>query len=479
MSAKKGRRAKVLKVPQDENPKDSSLDNVDSPDLSAIEKVSFLEGLQLNYGNPLHSTAMEEDLNQLEDGPANKEKAGRTDIPQTLKTAVKQRGSAVKRKETERDEEEEEKKKRRRKLKTGKVQASLEKAGEAKKKNKTPQGERAKLDVERKESDQSPILQEDQQATQPAGRLKHLVVKKPKRKEKSAGWTSAVRQRKNQHMKNGKKTESESGSGKSSDSLSHEESDPGTTKRGRKYILSSDEEVVDEDISWNPSPKKAKVRSLDRIRQSSSDTAKSRKLSSGSASAKAEKTNTDKQRRKRRGRQGGTELEVLLDAFLDFCEQYRESVESKAVKQSIYYFSSNVKEQLLEKISSYKEIRALKRENAKVGSLIRTKTQRLLDAKYELMRAEKQQWLLQKEKAELELRLADLRQSQAFLHDISELNRQYLGFRHKHPKEKETYGASSLAALLWETKHIHSTDHQLRDINNRLEKRLRETETLK
>lgn len=46
--------------------------------------------------------------------------------------------------------------------------------------------------------------------------------------------------------------------------------------------------------------------------------------------------------------------------------------------------------------------------------------------------------MLQKEKAELELRLSDLRRGQAFLHDIRELNRQYLDFRHKHPREKET-----------------------------------------
>lgn len=46
--------------------------------------------------------------------------------------------------------------------------------------------------------------------------------------------------------------------------------------------------------------------------------------------------------------------------------------------------------------------------------------------------------MLEKEKAELQQRLADLRQSQAFLHDIRELNRQYLDYRQKHPNEKET-----------------------------------------
>lgn len=52
-------------------------------------------------GNPLHSTAMEEDLNVL-----GKEQM-KKDIPPTLKTTDKQRGTAVKRKETERDDENE------------------------------------------------------------------------------------------------------------------------------------------------------------------------------------------------------------------------------------------------------------------------------------------------------------------------------------------------------------------------------------
>lgn len=99
-------------------------------------------------------------------------------------------------------------------------------------------------------------------------------------------------------------------------------------------------------------------------------------------------------------------------------------------------------------------------------------------------RAERQEWLLQKEKVELQHRLTNLRQGQAFLCDVIELNRLYLDYQHKHPTEKEMvlthnptlninvtdsreylnarrsnslfffmqYGASSLPALLLETK---------------------------
>ncbi|KAM9356782.1 uncharacterized protein cenpu [Symphorus nematophorus] len=465
MSAKKRRGAKVL---QHEPQKGSSVD-VDSPDLSAIERASFLEGLQAHDGNPLHSTALEEDLNVLEDGRMNKGKAGGKDIPQTLKTTGKQRGAAVKRKETERDEEEEEEKKRSRKSSGGKVKARPENQGETKKKSGASAGERAELHVERKESDPSA-----KQPAPTAGKLKKLVGKKPA-KVRRAGQTSAARPVKNQPMKKGKKKESESGSANSRDAQSVEESDTDTAEQRRKRVLSSDQEAVDEDASLSPSPKKARLNSLVRTRKSSSDRTKTRTSSSGSASAESEKANKDKKMRKRLGGQGATEFDVVLDAFLDFCEQYRESVESKAVKQSIDSFSSNVKEQLLEKISSHKALKALKRENAKVGSLIRKKRQRLLDAKHELMRAERQMWLLQKEKTELKLRLSDLRRGQAFLHDFRELNRQYLDYRHKHPKEKETYGASSLPVLLLEAKHIQTAEHQLRRINNRLENRLKKS----
>ncbi|XP_073343529.1 uncharacterized protein cenpu isoform X2 [Pagrus major] len=383
MSTKKGRAAKLRKEPQHDAEKQSRISNMDSPDLSAINKVSFLEGLQQNYDKPLHSTALEEDLNVPEEEErVNKGKAMRKDTA----------------------EKEEEKKKKKRS--TG-------------------------------------------------GKVKASPLKKQQRKKSV-------------------KRERESRSVKSTD-LQSQESDIDTTQQKRRRVLSSDEEVVDEDTSWNPSPKKAKVLSLGRTRKSSSNRSKSRKSSSGSTSADAEKAHTDKQRR--RGHQGGTQLEVVLDAFLDFCEQYRDSVESTAVKQSIDSFSSNVREQLSEKISSHKNLKVLKRENAKVGSLIRQKTQKLLDAKYELMRAEREVQLLLKEKDELKLRSSDLRRGQAFLHDIRGLNRQYLDYRHKHPKEKETYGASSLPALLLEAKHIQSAEHQMRGINNQLEKRLKEDGT--
>ncbi|XP_056267087.1 centromere protein U-like isoform X2 [Pseudoliparis swirei] len=364
MSAKKGRRAQMLTKPQQESQK-GAFNDMDSPDLSSIDRASFLEGLQQNYGNPLHSTAMEDDLKVPELSRMNGAKAGKKEVPQTAKTSVVQRGAAVKRKETEQDEEEEEE-------------------------------------------------------------------EEEKMKKRSRRMTGGTRPGDNQQTKEGKKRGSETGSGKSSDAA------PKKPDAAQKRVLSSDEEEGDEDRSWKPSPKKATALRLGRSRKSSSKGPKTRTSSSGSAPAEPEEASREKQRRSRHDGGRGTESEVVLDAFLEFCDQYRESVESKAVKLAIDSFSSNVKEQLLEKISNSKEFKVLKRDNAKVAASIRTKTQRLLDAKYELMRAERETWLMQKDKAELKVRLADLRRGQAFLQDFRELSRRYLDYRHKHPKEKET-----------------------------------------
>ncbi|XP_061541672.1 centromere protein U [Phycodurus eques] len=341
MSTRKGRGAKVVPAKPVGNQKTSPLD---SDNQSTIDSAIFIEGLQQENGNPLHSTAIEEDLN----APV---------IAQTTKTGVgKNLTETVK--ET---------------VKTRPLKKDQAKIGKAK-------------------SD----LASDSKA--------------------------------------------ESASGPSS-------------KKNRKEVLSSDDDT-DEDTSWKPSPKKAKMLSLGRTKNKSTD-----------------KVETEKKKRQQSPR--GTESEVVLEAFLDFCDEYRDSVESRAVQQSIDCFSDNVKEQLLEKIAAYKELKVLKRENAKVCSTLRAKTQRLLDAKDELISAERQLGLLHNEKADLELRLRDLRRSRAFLRDIRDLNKVYLDYRRAHPKERETYGVSSLAALLLETEHIQGAERQLRLINNKLEEKLR------
>ncbi|KAM4555081.1 uncharacterized protein cenpu isoform 2-T4 [Odontesthes bonariensis] len=429
---------------------------MDSPNLSAIDKASFMEGLQLNHSDPLHSTAVEEDLNVFDDGQMDTGTAGRGNVPNTLRTAGKRRGAALKRKGTEEGEKKEVVRR-----------STVEKAKT--RTDKRMSEKQADVEVEKERSVRSAVPQKSSHPALTANR--RLVGKKP------AWKMSAAKPVKSQQVEKVMRTESESDIGKT-DGQSEEESDSCTDQRRRSRVLSSDEEV-DEDTSWNPSPKRSKMPSFERTQKSSSDRAKSTKSSSGSTSGEPKTAGADKGSRKSYGGRGGTELEVVLDALLGFSDQYRESVESTALKQSIDCFSKNVKDQLLEKISSYKELRVLKRENTKVASLIRTKTQRLLNAKHELMSAERQAWLLQKEKAELQNRLSDLRRGQAFLRDIRGLSSQYLDHRRKNPTEKETYGAPSLPALLLETKLLQDLELQPRGVNNRPEKRHKKNGTQK
>uniref|UniRef100_A0A1A7XDG9 Centromere protein U n=2 Tax=Iconisemion striatum TaxID=60296 RepID=A0A1A7XDG9_9TELE len=335
MSARKRGRAKALSGPQDQN-------QVGSPDLSAIDTASFMEGLHFNHGKPLHSTALEEELDLQEE---DKRTPQRRDIP----TIMGRRGRAV-------EEMEEE-------------------------------STRAKRKTRPAES----LQQED--------------------KEREAG--------------------------------SEKELESGAARQSCEGVLTSDEEGDKEDI-WEPNAKKTTVPGLGGPRKSSS----------GSTPTE-DKTSRGRQKSRTVGRRG-THFQVVLEAFLGFCDQYSESVESAAVRQSIHCFSDKVREHLLEQISSSEKLQTVKRENTKVGSLIRNKTQRLLDAKRELMRAERQLWLLQKEETGLKQKLADLKQGQAFLHHIRSLHSHYL----EHRADKETYGASSLAALLLETTLVQEVDQQ-------------------
>ncbi|KAJ3587385.1 hypothetical protein NHX12_010983 [Muraenolepis orangiensis] len=168
----------------------------------------------------------------------------------------------------------------------------------------------------------------------------------------------------------------------------------------------------------------------------------------------------------------GPESSSVLDSFLSLCNAYKESVESKGVGRAIDAFYSKLEEQLTEMITTSKELRVVKRDNARVNLLIKKKRHKLLEAKYELVRAKQQVGALQKEELETGRRLADLRRGRTFLHGIRDLHTQYLAHRRAHPTEIEQYGASSLPALLLETKSVLRAEDNLHKINKRLEDNL-------
>ncbi|XP_077466177.1 uncharacterized protein cenpu isoform X2 [Stigmatopora argus] len=350
MSTRKGRRAKMVPVAPVGNQKISLEPGNQSSSIDGA--TSFIQGLQQQNGNCMHSTAVEEDLNTSQNNQTVKRKVG-----DTLR-------------------------------KKNDVKASPLKNEQAKMQKSVPTRKRA-------------ISSEDKSDSE---------FKSKKRQNRLLT---------------------------SDDDTDHDESWKPSPKKGQRQnrLLISDDDT-DHDASWKPGPKKGQNSSVKRI---------------------PTKLSTDKvvrDRKKRERPQGETELDVVLATFLDFCEEYRDSVETNAIKQTIDYFSNNVKEQLLEKIALFKELNVLKRKNAKVCSKIRTNTHKLLDAKKELIRAERQVGLLQKEKTDMEVRIQDLQVSQTFLRDITELNKAYLDYRSAHPEEEETYDVTSLPALLLETKHV-------------------------
>ncbi|XP_076025848.1 uncharacterized protein cenpu isoform X2 [Genypterus blacodes] len=451
MRANKGRGAKMVTAPPEER---QVKDRRRAPPVDLLESasLSFLQGLQKNDGNRLHSTAIDEDLILSEDGGMNR---GRRGIPEKAKaTTMKQRRAAVKRKDKETNEEDE---KRGKKSNEERMKARPEKGGEME--SKKGRGGRGG----RETGHSSAPKTKGQLSPSAAPGLKRLVGKKPA-KRTSEGQKSAARPKeKTKNVTQKKKKKSEL----SSDSISQEEFASDPRQQPFKLLLSSEEEG-DADTSWKPSPKKARVQGWVRTRKSSSDTPQTRKSASDASSSSernestdAEMVKEDEQRKRRRkpGRAGGTESEEVLEAFLSFCERHRESLESTAVKRAFDSFSSSVKEQLLQKITSSKEFRMLRRENAKVKSLIGRKTQKLLQAKNELIRAESQVSSLQKEEVQLNERLTDLRRGHAFLQSLTQLTTQYLEYRHTHPEEKEEFGASSLPALLLQTQQILETSN--------------------
>ncbi|XP_061582405.1 uncharacterized protein LOC133447690 [Cololabis saira] len=349
---------------------------MDSLNLSSIDKASFMDALLLNDGNPLHSTALDEGLNageERQDGGklGRPPKKGKGKGAQQDGEGRKRRSTGVK-------------------AKTGLKRGAGEKGA----------GEKvADRDVKKKKSIQSSVL--------PKSRLQVPTAEDPLvGKNPTSGKTARSSAKrtlvKSRPLKN-QESETES-DGKTIGGVLQEESDSDIGEQIRRSLQFAEEK--DDDAGRDPSPQKGPQK--------------------GTASGRTEKAKGSRRTRKGHCSQEGTNLEVMLDAFLDYSDQYRKSVDSAAVKESIEDFSNKVKTHLLDQISSYEEVGVLNKDCTRVGSLIRTKTQRLFDAKYELMRAERKEGCLQKERVELQQRLTHLRRGQAFLGDITAMTRMYL-----------------------------------------------------
>ncbi|XP_059918100.1 uncharacterized protein cenpu isoform X4 [Gadus macrocephalus] len=185
-----------------------------------------------------------------------------------------------------------------------------------------------------------------------------------------------------------------------------------------------------------PDPKRARTRKSSSGQSADRQRHLARTSSPGRSGAEPTVSQTDRPGERSRG-PAGADASVVLQSFLSLCQTYKESVESTAVRRAIDSLSSSLEGRLTERITASKELRVLKRDNGKVNSQIKAKTQKLLDAKYERFRAEQQLGSLRKEKVELRQRLAHVRRGFSFLQGLGDLTTRYLAHRRAHPSEKE------------------------------------------
>ncbi|XP_021439193.1 centromere protein U isoform X1 [Oncorhynchus mykiss] len=441
--SKKSQMAKMLKLvqyelvekgPSKDTQKSKATDSHISPNVSTIEQASFLDECD-TYGNPLHSTALEDDFSP--NLAQNKEEVVKEGAAKRRWGPSKKVNSATPKRHT------------------------LSGRGQTKRRASEvvqPKGSQQK-NVKPKARPQKEIAEgageEDLTETQSGS---------------SASQKNTVRKKQDTEV-----DDSRSSGEEEEIEVSAPGSSPQHIHKKRRTSLSS-ENLTDEDISWNPNQNKAKPDNVWKHRKSSvergsrgprgSSLGTRGKSSSGSAGP------SKRDQQKRRNVKNPTDLDVVLDSFLEFVSEYMDAVESNAVLQAIDALASSFEDQLTEKITASKELKFLKRDNAKMNAAINRKRARLLEAKNELIRSEAQLRALQKDQSRLEQRLTDIRKGTTFLKDLGHLHKSYLDHRIAHPNQAEEYGPSSLPALLLEARDVLGTEDQLKTVNERLQQAL-------
>lgn len=417
---------KLLKALQKEaksgSEKENDLPAAENLDMSSIEKASFLQGEEYSsHGNPLHSTALEDESRPESDhrpkATAGKRTGGGREnkvhgVTETPKRPVRPAKNLKARQESD-------------------VQAQ--------KKSSKSRGDR-------KPTEQIDRALKSRRVQNISARRKN----EGKKRAQSEGTSSGV-----------------SATDTSPDSV-HAQSQ-------RRPSLSS-EDLTDEDESFHLSSERpaASRMSLPRPKSSSSQPQRGQKQKRKSSSGSTDSGNPSK-KQKPGGVRNPIALDVVLEAFQEFVTQYKEPVSSEVVKKGINAFSHSFEEQLTEKITAAKDFNSVKREAVKVNKTLNQKKTRLLEAKNELIKSTAEARKLEKEHNDLEQRLTALKQGTAFLNNLYELNTRYLQHRSTHTDEPETYGPSCMPAMLLEARSITGTENQLKSINDQLQRVLEET----
>ncbi|XP_062855838.1 centromere protein U [Trichomycterus rosablanca] len=403
---------KMLKALQKETKAGSQnvLQSQDSLDVSSIEKDSYLQGdLYSPHGNPLHSTALEDETSPQTDQPP-KPTAGK--------------GTGEKR--------------------VNKAQnVTPKKSTQAGKNGKNKTQEKADVQLQQKNTkskeNRRPVEQKDQ-----GPKSRNLQTISETREEDGKRRTQSK--------------------GPISEALADDSTPHKAYSQRQQHPSLSSEELTDEDESFSPSKSKPKVLHV-KLQRPSSQQKRRQKQKRKSSSGSSDHGNPTK-----KPKPGGSliDLDVVLEAFQEFVTEYKKTVNSESVKKAIDALSNSFEEQLTELITATKELNSVKRKAVKINGTLNQKKTRLLEAKNELIRSEAEMRKLEKDHNELEQRLKALKQGTTFLTNLKQLNKKYLQHRTAHPHEQETYGPSCLPAMLLEARSITGTESQLKMINDEL-----------
>ncbi|XP_023670500.2 uncharacterized protein cenpu isoform X2 [Paramormyrops kingsleyae] len=417
------------------------------PNISSIEKASFLDDNDISFsGNPLHSTALDDDLSPTQkkmtkpSKPSVKRKAPNVNTDKSTKTTPQNR-------------------------------TLRKKASAVKSRSKTTSLKRKVTTEKRRESEVSAscdtlpeeqTLEEDESGSASSGPAMESV-RKSRRKSTSKATTPAVQKKMAPAVSE-------------DHSPSSPERNTAATARQNSVSSLSSEELSDEDPNWHaPKGKKNYLpNNVERRRASSGSSTVRRKVTSKKKNilfgpSDANKPPKKEKKRGRGNKRGLIDLEVVLMAFQDFVSNHIKTLDSGTVTKAVNAFSESVENQLTQYISEIKGLNTLKKQNVKINGTINRKTAKLVEVKNELIKKEMELRKLQKEHSQLEERLTDIRTSTAFLADIQDLQKSYLAYREDHPNEVEVYGPSSLPALLLEARSVMGAEHQLSIINHKLQ----------
>ncbi|XP_064201169.1 protein ENL isoform X2 [Anguilla rostrata] len=379
-------------------------------DVSSIEKASSFEDEEvLSFGNPLHSTALEDDFSPNQGQKVAPEKKGaeggvasRAETPRRARRLDEGQTPGRARAPpptTSSAPKGGQPRTRRKSLGVKSSSRALQRvsegpeSGEAtgRRRPSSSSGELIPLVSGEESSDDSDSASSGSAAQEPPPKRTKGVrgqaapaLPKKKRSIQPGGSVSSLGQ------ETGRSRSSGSGPRESSTAGEQPASARAAAVRRRRRSSLSFEDLSEEDPSWHNQPdRKSSGPHAGERREPPGGRPnpgpEKRKSSSGSS---GDAGPSNKNKRRERDVRNPIDLDVVLDAFLDFVSHYKETVGSGPVEQAIDAVSDMFEDQLTELITNTKELNSLRRENVKVNGTINKKRSRLLEIKSELITKE-------------------------------------------------------------------------------------------